>query len=85
MNGFRDWFEPANAGRKELNTPMLAEYILSIQIDLEEARDFYSEGDYPKVKANLQNLRDTANKALELPPFQPIETPETQEGQNHDG
>ena len=48
--------------------PSLPDYIIAMQIDLEEARDFYSEADYPKMIANLQHLRDTASKALKLAP-----------------
>lgn len=46
----------------------LADHIISIQIDAEEARDFYSEGEYSKMKANLEHLRETCIKALELTP-----------------
>ncbi len=38
--------------------------IISMQIDLEEARDFHMEGDHTKMRANLSHLRDSANKIL---------------------
>lgn len=54
----------------------IPDYIIAMQVDLEEARDFYLEGDCPKMKANLEHLRNTAYEANRLAGLNPPEATE---------
>ncbi len=56
--------------------PRIADLIISMQIDLEKARDFYGEGDREKMLANILHLRDVANRFLLILPKNEPEPPE---------
>ena len=58
----------------------VADYLISIKVDVDEVINFYDGSDFQMVKSGLSHIRDVADKAITLIPPEPCESDESSNG-----